>query len=100
MPLRIDPCTLHFAGTTGNPRFPSSNGSGVNDALQCIISKSFDVLLTDLQMRGDADGLTVVSAMRNAHPMAVTQVYSRYPEMEGARKCHPDAGGPDSAEAY
>jgi CheY-like chemotaxis protein len=59
--------------------------SGVNDALQRMIAESFDVLLTDLHMPGDADGLTVVSAMRNAHPKAVTLVYSGYPEMEDAK---------------
>jgi CheY-like chemotaxis protein len=64
--------------------FEVVTASGVNDALQCIIAEPFDVLLTDLHMPGDADGLTVVSAMRNAHPKAVTLVYSGYPEMEDA----------------
>jgi ActR/RegA family two-component response regulator len=57
---------------------------GVNEALRRITAESFDVLLTDLHMPGNADGLTVVSAMRNAHPKAVTLVYSGYPEMEDA----------------
>jgi DNA-binding NtrC family response regulator len=64
--------------------FEVVTASGVNDALQCIIAEPFDVLLTDLHMPGDADGLTVVSAMRNAHPKAVTLVYSGYPEMRRA----------------
>src|SRR5580704_14408511 len=57
---------------------------GVNDALQCIAAEKFDVLISDLHMPENGDGLTVVSAMRNAHPRAVTLVYSGYPEMEEA----------------
>jgi DNA-binding response OmpR family regulator len=57
---------------------------GVNDALQCIAAEKFDVLLSDLHMPDRGDGLTVVSAMRNAHPSAVTLVYSGFPEMEEA----------------
>jgi YesN/AraC family two-component response regulator len=41
-------------------------------------------LISDLHMPDRGDGLTVVSAMRNAHPQAVTLVYSGYPEMEEA----------------
>ncbi len=58
--------------------------AGVNDALQCIAAEKFDVLISDLHMPESGDGLTVVSAMRNAHPAAVTLVYSGYPEMEEA----------------
>jgi len=59
---------------------------GVNDALQRIAAEKFDVLISDLHMPESGDGLTVVSAMRNAHPAAVTLVYSGYPEMEEASK--------------
>jgi CheY-like chemotaxis protein len=59
---------------------------GVNDALQRIAAAQFDVLISDLHMPESGDGLTVVSAMRNAHPAAVTLVYSGYPEMEEASK--------------
>jgi len=58
--------------------------AGVNEALQYIGSGRFDVLISDLHMPDRGDGLTVVSAMRNAHPQAVTLVYSGYPEMEEA----------------
>jgi DNA-binding response OmpR family regulator len=57
---------------------------GVNDALHHIGEGPFDVLLSDLHMPERGDGLTVVSAMRHAHPQAVTLVYSGYPEMEAA----------------
>ena len=60
--------------------------AGVNEALQCIAAEKFDVLISDLHMPESGDGLTVVSAMRNAHPAAVTLVYSGYPEMEEATK--------------
>ncbi|MCU1256520.1 MAG: response regulator receiver protein [Candidatus Angelobacter sp.] len=58
--------------------------SGVNDALRYIAADRFDVLLSDLHMPGPGDGLTVVSAMRNVQPHAVTLVYSGYPEMRAA----------------
>jgi ActR/RegA family two-component response regulator len=64
--------------------FEVTTAAGVNDALHCIAEGKFDVLISDLHMPDRGDGLTVVSAMRNAHPMAVTLVYSGYPEMEEA----------------
>jgi CheY-like chemotaxis protein len=56
----------------------------VHEALKHISSESFDVLLTDLHMPGAGDGLTVVSAMRHANPMAVTLLLSAFPEMNAA----------------
>lgn len=64
--------------------FDVVTAAGVNDALQRIAAEKFDVLISDLHMPESGDGLTVVSAMRNAHPAAVTLVYSGYPEMEEA----------------
>jgi ActR/RegA family two-component response regulator len=64
--------------------FDVTAAGGVNEALQCIGASDFDVLISDLHMPDRGDGLTVVSAMRNAHPKAVTLVYSGYPEMEEA----------------
>lgn len=64
--------------------FDVVTAAGVNDALQCIAAEKFDVLISDLHMPESGDGLTVVSAMRNAHPAAITLVYSGYPEMEEA----------------
>ncbi len=58
--------------------------ANVNEALRYIGVQLFDVLLSDLHMPGRGDGLTVVSAMRHAHPRAVTLVYSGYPEMQEA----------------
>jgi CheY-like chemotaxis protein len=64
--------------------FEVVTAAGVNEALQRIAAGKFDVLISDLHMPDRGDGLTVVSAMRNAHPQAVTLVYSGYPEMEEA----------------
>jgi DNA-binding response OmpR family regulator len=58
--------------------------ANVNDALKFIGSQTFDVLLSDLHMPSPGDGLTVVSAMRNANPKAVTLIFSAYPEMKEA----------------
>ena len=56
----------------------------VRDALRCIATQTFDVLLSDLHMPHAGDGFTVVSAMRHTHPDAVTIVLSGYPEIEEA----------------
>ena len=58
--------------------------ANVNDALKAIAAQRFDVLLSDLHMPGHGDGLTVVSAMRNQNPKAVTIIFSGYPEMKNA----------------
>jgi DNA-binding NtrC family response regulator len=58
--------------------------ANVNDALKLIGSNVFDVLLSDLHMPGAGDGLTVVSAMRHSNPVAVTIIFSGYPEMKEA----------------
>src|SRR5450631_3102872 len=60
--------------------------SDVNEALKHIAAGRFDVLLSDMQMPGDGDGLTVVSAMRHSNPEAVTFILSGYPEMNRASK--------------
>jgi len=66
--------------------FEVSVASNVNDALKCIAARTFDVLLSDLQMQDAGDGLTVVSAMRHSNPKAVTFIFSGYPEMGEAAK--------------
>jgi len=58
--------------------------SSVSAALNLISTEKFDVLLSDLHMPNAGDGLTVVSAMRHAHPEAITLVQSGYPAMEEA----------------
>jgi CheY-like chemotaxis protein len=58
--------------------------ASVNEALRLISTQKFDVLLSDLHMPDAGDGFTVVSAMRHAHPNAVTLVLSGYPALQEA----------------
>jgi CheY-like chemotaxis protein len=58
--------------------------ASVNEALKLISTEKFDVLLSDLHMPDAGDGFTVVSAMRHAHPNAVTLVLSGYPALQEA----------------
>jgi CheY-like chemotaxis protein len=58
--------------------------ASVNEALRLISTEKFDVLLSDLHMPDAGDGFTVVSAMRHAHPNAVTLVLSNYPALQEA----------------
>jgi DNA-binding response OmpR family regulator len=62
--------------------FKVVGAANVNQALKCISCQTFDVLVTDLHMPRPGDGLTVVSAMRHAHPKAVTLIFSSFPEMQ------------------
>ena len=64
--------------------FNVTTAPSVIDALQHITSKNFDVLLCDLDMPGEGDDLTVVSAMRHANPKAVTLLLSANPDMKKA----------------
>jgi len=64
--------------------FDVSVAANVNEALRLIGSQTFDALLSDLHMPQPGDGLTVVSAMRNANPKAVTLIFSGYPAMKEA----------------
>src|ERR1035438_4098096 len=64
--------------------FEVVTAANVNDALRLISSETFDVLLSDLHMPHAGDGLTVVSAMRNSNPKAITFIFSGYPEMNEA----------------
>ena len=65
-------------------RFEVQAAANVNDALKLISTQTFDVLVSDLHMPAAGDGLTVVSAMRNSNPKAVTIIFSAYPEMKRA----------------
>ena len=64
--------------------FEVRTAANVSDALKLIGSDQFDVLVRDLHMPNDGDGLTVVSAMRHSHPEAVTIIFSAHPEMKAA----------------
>lgn len=64
--------------------FEVLTAASVNEALSCIIGQDVDVLLTDLHMPNAGDGFTLVTAMRNAHPKALTLVLSGFPQVEAA----------------
>ncbi len=68
----------------GAHEFEVVTASNAVEALQHIASQSFDVVLSDLHMPGDGDGLTVVSAMRHTNPKAVTLLLSANPDMTQA----------------
>jgi CheY-like chemotaxis protein len=53
--------------------------AGGLDALSRIAAAHFDLLLSELHKPYAGDGLTIVSAMRHAHPQAVTVALSGYP---------------------
>jgi DNA-binding response OmpR family regulator len=58
--------------------------ASVTEALRCIATESFDVLITDLHMPNPGDGFTVISAMRHSHPKALTLLVSGYPDVQSA----------------
>jgi CheY-like chemotaxis protein len=63
---------------------------GVKEALQQVVSHSFDVLITDLHMPGAGDGFAVVTAMRHFQPGALTIILSGYPDLPEAMQAISD----------
>jgi CheY-like chemotaxis protein len=53
-----------------------TTATNVQQALRCISSERYDVLLSDLHMPGAGDGGTVIEAMRRVNPEAVTLLLS------------------------
>ena len=58
--------------------------SNVSDALKHVTTERFDALLSDLHLFLAGDGFTVASAMRHAHPNALTLVLSGYLALDEA----------------
>jgi PAS domain S-box-containing protein len=56
----------------------------VREALELISTRTFDVLLSDLNIGEPGDGFTVVSAMRRVQPAACTFILTGYPDLETA----------------
>jgi CheY-like chemotaxis protein len=74
-----------LSGVLEQSGFAVTTAPNVPKALKLITGPdTYDVLLSDLHMPGAGDGLTVVSAMRHANPMAVTLLLSAFPEMTAA----------------
>jgi len=57
---------------------------GVTEALKCIATETFQVLITDLHMPNAGDGFTVISAMRHSQPAALTMLPSGFPDVKSA----------------
>jgi signal transduction histidine kinase len=66
--------------------FEITTALSAREALKFITSETYDVLLSDLNMPGPGDGLTVVSAMRHANPQTVTILLSALPRMGAATR--------------
>ena len=64
--------------------FEVVSAASVHEALRLISTENFNVLLSDLHMPDACDGFTVVNAMRQAQPNAVTLVLSSYPVIQAA----------------
>jgi PAS domain S-box-containing protein len=64
--------------------FAVSAASSVPKALELISKRTFDVLLTDLNVGQPGDGFTVVSAMRRVQPDASTFILTGYPDIDSA----------------
>src|SRR5437879_7829431 len=64
--------------------FQVQSAANVSEALAAIKSQRFDVLLSDINIDRESDGFTVVQAMREANPDAVTILLTAYPAFETA----------------
>jgi len=56
----------------------------VQQALKHIQEKQFDLLLCDLNIEEESDGLNVIRAMRKANPQCVTIILTAFPALETA----------------
>jgi two-component system, NtrC family, response regulator HydG len=56
----------------------------VAEALQKIETQEFDLLLSDLNIERESDGLDVVRAIRKVNPNCVTIILTAYPGTESA----------------
>lgn len=64
--------------------FTVTLAANVEEALEQIRTKQFDLLLCDLNLQREADGYSVISAMRESNPRCVTIVLTGYPAVESA----------------
>lgn len=64
--------------------FDVTSAGSVSEAIQEISRKTFDVLISDLNIGNPGDGFTVVSAMRRTQPSCVTLILTGFPAFETA----------------
>jgi len=70
--------------------FEVRSAATVNDALDEINSCRFDVLLSDLNISIEGDGVRVVKAMRHLQPPCVTVILTGHPEFGSAEDIEVD----------
>ena len=58
--------------------------ASVQEAIQAIENRKFDVLLSDLNIGELGDGFTVVRAIRKVNPRCVAVILTGYPDFETA----------------
>ncbi len=56
----------------------------IAEALACISSERFDLLISDLNIGHPADGFVVVSVMKRTDPECITMILTGYPGFESA----------------
>ena len=64
--------------------FDVTTAASVGEALSIISRRSFDALLSDLNIGQPGDGFTVASAVRRRWPKAATVILTGYPDFEAA----------------
>ena len=64
--------------------FDVSVAASVSEAVELIKNKTFDVLISDLNIGEPGDGFTVVSVMRRLQPDVVTFILTGFPDFESA----------------
>jgi DNA-binding NtrC family response regulator len=64
--------------------FTVSVAANVTEALQKIHTQEFDLLLCDLNIERESDGLEVVKAIRKVNPNCVIIILTAYPGTESA----------------
>jgi DNA-binding NtrC family response regulator len=64
--------------------FTVSVAATVTEALQKMQTQEFDLLLCDLNIERESDGLEVVKAIRKVNPNCVTIILTAYPGTESA----------------
>lgn len=70
--------------------FEVRSAATVNDALDEINRSRFDVLLSDLNISVEGDGVLVVKAMRHLQPNCVTVILTGHPEFGSAEDIEVD----------
>jgi len=66
--------------------FKVTVAAAVAEAINEIRSREFDVLLCDLNIDREGDGLEVIRAMREVNPDCVTIILTGHPDMESAEE--------------